>query len=182
MNKSDVIQSVRIWIESFIVEHSICPFAKHVLVNDGIHFVVTEADTEEDLLVALQAELGFLAKNESVETSLLIHPNVLQDFYDYNEFLNYADKLLVEMQFEGVFQIASFHPNYQFSGTEPDDVENYTNKSNYPMLHVLRESSVDKAVENYPDTDQIPLRNIKLMNRMGRDNLNEILQACIKKK
>jgi hypothetical protein len=87
---------------------------------------------------------------------------------------------LIEMGLEGVYQIASFHPNYQFGGTDPEDVENYTNRSPYPMLHLLREDSLEKVIANYPDTDQIPTRNIKLMNSMGQDKLNEIMQACVK--
>jgi len=178
LNKSIAILSVRKWVESFVVEHNICPFAKRPLTENTIRFTETEADTQEGLLEALQFELEHLLDNKSVETSLLIHPNVLQDFYEYNEFLNYVDKLLEEMQLEGIFQIASFHPDYQFAGTEPNDVENYTNKSTFPMLHILREESVEKVIEKHPDINQIPIRNIELMESMGHEALNEILQSC----
>ena len=168
MGSERVIDSVRKWVESFVVEFNLCPFVKRELVNNRIRFAVTEAATEEQLLIALQTELELLNNDESIETTLLIHPHVLQNFYYYNEFLSVADSLLVEMNLEGVYQIASFHPDYQFGGTDPDDVENYTNRSPYPMLHLLREDSLEKAIANYPDVDQIPTRNIELMNRLGR--------------
>ncbi len=142
--------------------------------------VVSEANTEKNLLLALQKELKFLQNDETFETSILIHPYVLQDFYDYNEFLNDVDILLVEMKLEGIIQIASFHPEYQFSGTQPDDVENYTNRSPYPSLHLLREASVEQAVANYPMVDQIPARNIELMKRIGKEKLQAVMKSCHK--
>ncbi len=173
---------MRTWIESFVVKHNICPFAKRVLKNNDVRFVVTEATTEESLLLALQAELEFLMNNESVETGFLIHPKVLQDFYVYNEFLTYIDKLLVEMNLVGIFQIASFHPEYQFAGSEPCDVENYTNRSPFPMLHLLREEKLEDAIDNYENVEQIPSRNIELMKNMGIDKLQIIMQKCLKEK
>ena len=157
---------------------NLCPFAKRELLQNRVRFSVTEATTEEQLLVDLQAELELLNSDEAVETTLLIHPEVLQNFYDYNQFLNYADNLLVQMELEGVYQIASFHPDYQFSGTGPDDVENYTNRSPYPMLHLIREESLEQAIANYPDPDQIPVRNVELLKSMGREKMQVLLQAC----
>jgi hypothetical protein len=180
MQDNIITESVRQWVESFVVELNLCPFVKRELVNNRVRLSTTNAVTEEQLLEVLQTELGLLNKDAAVETTLLIHPEVLQNFYDYNEFLSLADSLLIEMGLEGVYQIASFHPNYQFGGTDPEDVENYTNRSPYPMLHLLREDSLEKVIANYPDTDQIPTRNIKLMNSMGQDKLNEIMQACVK--
>jgi len=129
--------------------------------------------------MALQAELELLNADSSVETTLLIHPGVLQDFYAYNRFLAYTDSLLVEMGLEGVYQVASFHPNYQFEGTNTDDAENYTNRSPYPMLHLIREESLERVIADYPDIDQIPLRNIALMNELGQDRLQELLKSCL---
>ncbi|QMU60897.1 MAG: DUF1415 family protein [Gammaproteobacteria bacterium] len=180
MQDNIITESVRQWIESFVVELNLCPFVKRELVNNRVRLFATNALTEEQLLGALQTELELLDSDATVETTLLIHPQVLQDFFDYNEFLSLADSLLVEMGLEGVYQIASFHPNYQFDGTDPNDVENCTNRSPYPMLHLLREDSLEKAIANYPDIDQIPIRNIELMNSMGQDRLNEIMQACKK--
>ena len=138
MNDEAIILAVRRWVESLVVEMNLCPFAKRELVKDRVRFVNTAATTEKQLLLALQAELELLNADPAVETTLLIHPQVLQDFYDFNDFLGLADSLLVDMGLEGVYQIASFHPNYQFGGTRPGDAENYTNRSPYPVLHLLR--------------------------------------------
>jgi len=180
MQENIITESVRQWVESFVVELNLCPFVKREWVNNRVRLFATNVVTEEQLLEVLQTELELLNSDAAVETTLLIHPKVLQDFYDYNEFLNLADSLLIEMDLEGVYQIASFHPNYQFGGTDSDDVENCTNRSPYPMLHLLREDSLEKAIAKYPDVDQIPIRNIELMNSMGQDKLSEIMQACIK--
>lgn len=159
---------------------NLCPFAKRELTNNRVRFAVTDATTEEQLLMALEDELELLNNDPSVETTLLVHPNALQDFFDYNQFLSLADGLLVQMKLEGVYQIASFHPNYQFGGTDRDDVENYTNRSPYPMLHVIREESLERAIADFPDVDQVPARNIELMNGLGKDKLAALLQACFK--
>ena len=126
----------------------------------------------------LQDELALLEHDSSVETTLLILPGLLQEFSDYNQFLEIADSLLIQMDLEGVFQIASFHPQYRFDGTETDDVGNFTNRSPYPMLHLIREQSLDRALKDYPDADQIPLRNIERMRGLGKDSLIALLQAC----
>ena len=161
-----------------VVGLNLCPFAKRELVNNRVRFTVTEAETEEHLLMDLQDELEFLNSDEAIETTLLIHPNVLQDFYDYNQFQNVVDSLLEQMELNGVYQIASFHPDYQFGGTDPDDVENYTNRSPYPMLHLIREESLERVIASYPDPDQIPERNIELLKSLGRDKVQALLQAC----
>ena len=139
---------------------------------------MTQAATEEQLLVELQGELELLNSDDSIETTLLIHPEALQDFYSYNQFLDYVDGLVREMALEGVYQVASFHPDYQFGGTEPDDAENYTNRSPYPILHLIREASLEQAVANYPDSDEIPERNIALANSLGKDKMQALLTAC----
>lgn len=177
MEYDKIIQFTQQWVESFVVELNLCPFAKRELINNRVRFSVTEAITEEQLLETLQIELELLNNNTLIETTLLIHPRVLQDFYDYNQFLNFADNLLLEMELVGVYQIASFHPDYQFSDTNPEDVENYTNRSPFPMLHILREESLEKAIDNYPDVDQIPSRNIELINSLGADKLERIYKT-----
>jgi hypothetical protein len=169
---------VRQWLQSLVIDLNLCPFAKRELVKDRVRFRVTEATTEDELLRALQNELQLLQDDPSIETTLLIHPQVLQNFSHYNQFLNAADCLLARMQLTGVFQVASFHPNYQFGGTEPDAAENYTNRSPYPLLHLLREASLERVIADTLDVAAIPVRNIKLMNNMGRDELQRLLQAC----
>ena len=179
MNDEKTIQPVRQWVETMVVGMNLCPFAKRELVKNRVRFVATASTTEEQLLIALQAELELLNTDPSVETTLLIHANILQDFHDYNQFLGYADSLLVEMGLEGIYQIASFHPHYQFDGTNPDDAENYTNRSPYPMLHLIREASLERAIADYPEVDQIPMKNIALMNELGQDKLQALLRSCL---
>ena len=178
MKHEDIIKPVRNWVESVVIDLNLCPFAKRELVKNRVRFSVSEAVTEEQLLEDLHTELELLNNDDAIETTLLIHPKVLQDFYDYNQFLNYVDDLLDQMDLNGIYQVASFHPDYQFGGTEPDDVENYTNKSPYPMLHLIRESSLEQAIASYPDSDKIPERNIELLETMGREKMRALLKAC----
>lgn len=171
---------MRQWLASLVIDLNLCPFAKRELVNDRVRFAATPADTQDDLLQALATELESLQRDDSVETTLLIHPQVLQDFRDYNQFLDAADGLLIDLQLDGVFQVASFHPDYQFADTAPDDAENYTNRSPYPMLHILREASLERVIADTPDVAQIPIRNVALMNEMGRESMQQLLQACFR--
>ncbi|MBK1885217.1 DUF1415 domain-containing protein [Marinobacter sp. DY40_1A1] len=180
MSEGTVIQATRKWVEDVVVGYNLCPFAKRELVRDRVRFVVSEADNEDSLLQALQTELLRLDDEPEIETTLLIHPHVLQDFADYNEFLGAADGLLTYLDMEGIYQIASFHPEYQFAGTESNDAENYTNRSPYPMLHLLREASLESAIDNHPDVDGIPPRNIELMNQLGAQKMRDILAGCLK--
>ncbi|MFV8570320.1 DUF1415 domain-containing protein [Marinobacter sp. SBS5] len=179
MSDSEIVMATRKWVEDVVVGYNLCPFAKRELVKDRVRFVVTEAKTEDELVQALHAELQLLEDQPDVETTLLIHPGVLQDFYAYNEFLDTADALLEYLELEGVYQIASFHPNYQFADTEADAAENYTNRSPYPMLHLLREASLESAIDNYLDVDGIPDRNIALMNELGTEKMRNSLKACL---
>lgn len=177
MEHEKIIKAVRHWVETLVVGLNLCPFAKRELINNRVRFTVTEATSEQQLLETLQDELELLNNDLSVETTLLIHPNILQDFYDYNEFLDYADGLLVQMELDGVYQIASFHPNYQFADTEAGDVENYSNRSPYPLLHLIREKSLERAIANHPNSVQIPQRNIELLKSLGRDKMQALFQS-----
>jgi len=178
VNNEQIVLAVQQWVDTFVVGMNLCPFAKRELVKHRVRFVATAASTPEQLLKALQDELELLNTQASVETTLLIHPHVLQDFYDFNDFLGQTDHLLMEMGLEGVYQIASFHPDYQFAGTRPNDAENYTNRSPYPVLHVLREASLERAIADYHDVDEIPQRNIELMNKLGQNKLQALLRSC----
>ncbi|PPI81733.1 DUF1415 domain-containing protein [Marinobacter flavimaris] len=179
MGETEVISATRKWVEDVVVGYNLCPFAKRELVRNRVRFVVSEAETEDELLQALHSELQRLEDEPEIETSLLIHPGVLQDFGPYNEFLDAADGLLAYLDMEGVYQIASFHPDYRFAGTEPDAAENYTNRSPFPMLHLLREGSLEAAIDSYPDVDGIPQRNIELMNELGSEKMRSILRSCL---
>lgn len=167
----EVIAATRAWLEKAVIGLDLCPFARAVYVRDQVRFVVSEAETPEDLLADLIRELRTLseADPEAVDTTLLIHPRVLEDFLDYNDFLDVAEGAVANLGLEGEIQVASFHPRYQFAGTEPDDIENYTNRSPYPILHLLREASVERAVDAFPDVSGISERNIETMRRLGRE-------------
>jgi len=178
MSENKVINATRKWVEDVVVGYNLCPFAKRELVKNRVRFTVTNAGNEDDLLQALHAELQRLEDEPEIETTLLIHPDVLQDFYAYNEFLDAADALLAYLELEGVYQIASFHPDYQFADTEPGAAENYTNRSPYPMLHLLREASLEAAIDGYPNVDGIPDRNIALMNELGAEKMRAVLAGC----
>lgn len=174
-----LIAQTRAWVEQVVIDLNLCPFAKRELVKNRVRFSVTHATSEAALIEALQEELLFLAGEDRIETTLLIHPRLYESFYDYNDFLGVAEGLLIELELEGIFQIASFHPKYQFGGTERDDSENYTNRSPYPMLHLLREDSLEAAIDAYPDVDAIPDNNIQIMNDMGTEKMKALLAGCL---
>jgi hypothetical protein len=170
-DSTETIARVRRWVKEIVIGWNLCPFAKKEFVSERIRFQVSQATDQESLLLDLATEIERLDREQKVETTLLIHPRVLSDFADYNDFLALADELLAELEREGVYQIASFHPDYHFHGTEPGDPENYTNRSPYPLLHLLREESMSLAVEKYPDVSEIPENNIELMNSYGKEKL-----------
>ncbi len=175
MDHKSIIDATHRWVSDVVVGLNLCPFARRELVKERVRFEVTGASSEEALLIALQNELVHLNEHPEVETTLLVHPAVLQDFAEYNEFLATADGLLEYLELDGIYQIASFHPDYQFGGTKPDDAENYTNRSPYPMLHLLREESLERAISGYPGAELIPGQNIELMNRLGADEMRHRL-------
>jgi hypothetical protein len=179
LKDDDQIQAVRRWVESVVIANNLCPFAKREIDADRVRFVVTKAPTQAKLLESLTSELELLGRTPSIETTLVIHPDVLTDFHDYNQFLDTADHLLVELQLEGEFQIASFHPDYQFADTEKDDAENFTNRSPFPVLHLLREASLENAIAHTADIDQIPVRNVAKMNQLGVEALRATLRDCL---
>ena len=169
-SSATIIAATRSWIERAVIGLNLCPFAKAVYVNERIRYCVSEARSENLLLADLTRELiGLQAADPSnCETVLVIHPYVLADFLDYNDFLDVAEDSVEALGLGGAIQIASFHPLYQFAGSGPDDIENYTNRSPYPMLHLLRESSVEHAAAAQ-DVDAIPERNMQTLRRLGLD-------------
>ncbi len=164
-----VERDVRVWLERAVIGLNLCPFAKSVLVKGQIHFAVSEASDAATLLLELEAELKALALVDAVQrdTTLLIAPRCFQEFLDFNAFLDDADHLLIKLGLEGVFQIASFHPAYQFAGTAPDDITNCTNRSPYPTLHLLREDSIDRAVQAFPQPQAIYEANMHTLQALG---------------
>ncbi len=164
-----VVAATRAWLEKAVIGLNLCPFAKAVHVKRQIRWVVSHAETEEALLEDLLHELQLLAAADpaDIDTTLLIHPRVLGDFLDYNDFLDIADAAVEELGLEGVLQVASFHPHYQFADSDPDDMGNFSNRAPYPTLHLLREDSVDKAVAAFPDADRIYEANIDALRKLG---------------
>jgi len=164
-----VIKATEQWLERAVIGLNLCPFAKAVHIKQQIRFVLSPASTAQALLETLHQELLTLIQTpaQQIDTTLLIHPEVLQDFLDYNDFLGEADALLESLELDGQIQIASFHPQYQFAGSNADDIENYTNRSPYPMLHLLREDSVARAVAAIPDPEDIFTRNMATLQSLG---------------
>jgi uncharacterized protein len=179
MDHAIVIDTTRRWIATMVIGLNLCPFARRVFDAETIRYVVSEATDEEALLNELERELKLLVKSPitEVETTLLIHPHVLGNFLDYNDFLDSAEGLIADLGIEGIIQIASFHPDYWFAGTAPDAVENYTNRSPFPMLHLLREESVARVAGNPAELDEIPRRNVETLRMMGRIEILEMLKA-----
>ena len=161
-----------------VIGLNLCPFARREWISNRVRLSVSIAKTEADLLIDLEEEISLLRSDSSLETTLLIHPWVLQEFADYNEFLSKTEILLDHRGWLGRYQIVSFHPQYQFEGTNPDDVENATNQSPYPILHVLKESSVTRAVASHTDVLSIPEANIQLLRKMGKNSVSALLASC----
>lgn len=166
-----IIAETRHWLISTVIGLNLCPFARAVHAGNRVRYVVSAAATTAELVDDLEHELQFLerADSDETETTLLIHPLVLDEFLDYNDFLADADRLIESLQLDGVIQIASFHPQYQFADLASADIGNYTNRSPYPTLHLLRESSVLRATQSMSDTREIYQTNLKTMQALGLD-------------
>jgi len=173
---SESIQEIAIadtvrWLERAVIGLNLCPFAKGPHIKGQIHYAVSEAKGLEGLRDELIEELKALVAlpSDERETVLLILPHMLRDFLDFNDFLDETDSVLQELDLEGEFQVASFHPDFQFAGTEPDDITNYTNRSPYPTLHLIREASIDRAVEAFPEAETIYEANMATMEKLGAE-------------
>jgi hypothetical protein len=169
INASQAEADTRRWLERAVIGLNLCPFAKAVHVKAQIHYAVYLPTEEADLIDALLSEANALAALDASvrDTTLLIAPNTLADFLDFNDFTARAERRLARAGFDGVFQLASFHPQFQFGGTEPDDIGNATNRAPYPTLHLLREDSVSRAVEAFPEAEAIFERNIDTLEALG---------------
>jgi len=173
----DPIAATRCWLERAVIGLNLCPFAKAVHAKGQVRFVLSEATTPEALLEDLAHELLVLRDTPAseIDTTLLVHPHVLQEFLDYNDFLDTADALVASLGLEGDLQVASFHPAYRFAGTADEDIGNYTNRAPYPTLHLLREDSVSRAVAAFPDPDAIVERNVETLRRLGAEGWRRLL-------
>ena len=169
MTDDAVLQQTRHWLEKAVIGLNLCPFAKAVYVKNQVRLVVSQARHADDLLEELDRELELLVAtpDEQLDTTLLIHPTLFDDFLDFNDFLEVAEGVLDEHGLEGVIQLASFHPQFQFDGSEPDDIGNYSNRAPFAILHLLREESVERAVAAYPEAEAIFEKNVATLERLG---------------
>jgi uncharacterized protein len=167
----EIIGATRRWLERSVIGLGLCPFAESVYVSQRVRFRVSGQTSAAGLLEDLQSELLYLHGQDPItcETTLLIHPFTLNDFIEYNDFLDVCDAAVVDLDLEGELQVASFHPHYQFAGTRPSDIENCTNRSPYPMLHLLREASIERALAGVPDPDDIYRRNVLTLRALGQE-------------
>ena len=183
VTNEEAIAATKLWLERAVIGLNLCPFAKGVHVKNQIRYMVSAAQTSEELLRYVMNELEVLAEvsRDKIDTTLLIHPHVLTDFLDYNDFLEVVDAALEDVDLAGELQVASLHPQYQFADTELDDITNYTNRSPYPTLHILREASINEAVAAFPEAEQIFEKNIETMRRLGHEGWNELGLAEVQK-
>ena len=172
----EVLARTRAWLEKAVIGLNLCPFAKAVYTRDRVRLVVSQARHVDDLLEELDRELDLLVATpaEQVDTTLLIHPTLFPDFLDFNDFLEIAEGVLDEHGLEGVVQLASFHPQFQFDGTTLEDMGNYTNRAPYAVLHLLREDSVEKAVDSLADPDAVYQENIRTLDKLGLEGWNKL--------
>ena len=175
-DEAAIVADTVVWLEKAVIGLNLCPFAKAVHVKQQIRYVVSAATTPEQLLQELMDELQNLSDADPahIDTTLLIHPYVLNDFLDYNEFLDVADAALEDMDLAGELQVASFHPDYQFADTDPNDIGNFTNRAPYPTLHLLREDSIERAVEAFPEASDIFEKNIATLEQLGHEGWDKL--------
>ena len=169
MTDEEVLAKIRHWLEAAVIGLNLCPFAKAVYVKNQVRLVVSKARHADDLLEELDRELDLLVgtPGADIDTTLLIHATLFEDFLDFNDFLEVAEGVIDEHGLEGVIQLASFHPQFQFEGTEADDISNYTNRAPFAILHLLREESVERAVQAFPNADAIFETNIQTLEKLG---------------
>ncbi|KTD52291.1 hypothetical protein Lqui_1135 [Legionella quinlivanii] len=172
-----IVENTKRWIETFIIPLNLCPFAKREMKKQTVRFQIVEVDNMAEALQCLLDELHLLETKQMIETSFLIFPQQFEDFFHYLELLERGELLIQQEELEGIFQLASFHPDYYFSDTSSDDVTNFTNRSPYPMLHILREESLEKAIDGYGDTESIPVNNIRLLRKLGLDTVKKIIDG-----
>ena len=179
---SEVLQHTQNWVEQVIVKLNFCPFAKPVVDSGRIRYHQSDAKDLEEALHQLIEQCEYLDQHPEIETELLVYPDGFDDFYDFLDLVELANQLLPEQDYEGVYQLANFHPDYCFEGELPSDPANFTNRSPYPMLHLIREASLEQALASYPDPEAIPERNMKLAREMGQVALQAALDECKKNK
>ena len=174
--EAQAIADTQAWLDKAVIGLNLCPFAKAVVAKQQVRMVACMDSEPEQVLKMLQQEMQLLINTDAavLDTTLLIAPNFLPHFLDFNEFLFDCDSVLLSMELDGVLQIADFHPRYQFAGTQPDDISNFTNRAPYPTLHLLREESIDKAVAAFPDASLIYERNMQVLEALGKEGWEDL--------
>ncbi len=167
------------WVRTFIIEYNLCPFAKGPVNKGQLKIQVSNSQKKSQALEDLMTEIFVLDENPKIETTLLVFSQSFKDFFAYLDFVELAERLINELEYEGIYQLATFHPDYYFADADPEDVANYTNRSPYPMVHLLREERLEKAIAAYGDTDGIPEKNITTMNDLGLEKIKSILENCL---
>ncbi len=180
MSEQQVIDSIKYWLDKTIIGFNFCPFAKREFIKESIHYEVVDERNPEEQLHAILHELKRLDEHPEIETTLVILPIGLEGFYDYLDFLEIANELLYEKEYEGTYQLASFHPDYCFEDVKYDDASNFTNRSPYPVVHILREKSLEYVLTKYPEPEKIPETNIELARKTGSSIFEEILKTSKK--
>lgn len=178
MTTPQIKQHTQAWLKTVIIHYNICPFARTVVEKDTLHYCVDQAQTIEENLQTLIQEAERLDNHNGIETTLVIYPANFSDFDGFLDYLELANQLLALQGYEGVYQLASFHPDYCFDGADETDAANYTNRSPYPMLHLIREASIAQALKSFPQPEKIPERNIKLTRELGLAKMQALLMAC----
>lgn len=178
LTDQNIKAATQAWLKSVIIGYGICPFAKREQDRGSIYFSVNHDTEIEQCLLHLVAECDRLDTETGIETTLLIYADAFTEFDDYLDFVEIAEALLAEQGYEGTYQLASFHPDYCFQDSDPEDAANYTNRSPYPMLHLLREASIERAVASHPDPESIPQHNIELTRKLGLAKVQALLAAC----
>jgi hypothetical protein len=174
-DSTSIISSVKNWLEKTVIGLELCPFAKSVFDANKIRYTISDIESTEALMLKLHEEFKLLDETPEIETTLVIISRQLNDFESFNQTLDFIDDMLEQYGWSGVFQVASFHPQYQFADTHIDDRENWTNRSPYPIFHILRESSLGLAIESFPLIDDLPQQNIKRMNALSAQVFSQVL-------
>ena len=181
MTDDTIISQTEAWINKVVIGCNFCPFAAKAMLQKSVRFVVLREASEEIILTTLAFELQYLDQNADAETTLIILPDHFEDFETYLDQVDLSEELLITLGYEGVYQLATFHPHYIFAESYEEDPANYTNRSIYPMLHILREDSISKAIDNYPDAGGIPQRNVDFANRKGLPYMRMLWESCLQK-
>ena len=180
-SENEIISTTRCWVEQVIIGMNFCPFAKQVFLNERIHFQTENSKGIESCLQSLISECRRLDENENIETTLLVFSQTFQHFDDFLDLIEIANALLCDMGYEGVYQLAHFHPDYCFEGSDDSDPANYTNRSPWPTLHLIREASIEKVLKHFPEPEKIPERNVEYARELGINKFKALLNSCSKK-